>query len=133
MSKTGFEISKKELKGMTDWLDRIGVNTAEKTKDAMIDLAYDINTDAKRGSGVVTGRLINSIHVAHSRKVGWSYSDKEGNAYDGGFQLSIDMDEVFIGSNVEYAAAHNKYNSFLTNAYDKNIGNLEAKIQKRFK
>jgi len=63
----------------------------------MIESAYKI------GVPVDTGRLRSSIHTEHSDQTSFSYSDSEGNTYNGSLGYRLKPTQVIIGTNVEYA------------------------------
>lgn len=133
MNKTSFEISKQDLNRFMKGMEKEVKEMERKSEDALIALAFDIDRDAKKGVNVVTGRLINSIHVEHSRMQGYSYSDREGNTFDGSFSEKAGRGEVFVGTNVEYAPQHERKTSFLTWAYNANVDKLEQKFKKHLK
>ena len=78
-----------------------------KIKIAMAAIGMDAEGYAKRGCPVDTGRLRNSITYATSEYEGQKvYTDDENHTFaDGGAQATPEPGVVYIGTNVEYAAA----------------------------
>jgi phage gpG-like protein len=81
--------------------------TAE-VQQAMIDelrvTGFMIETAYKIGVPTVTARLKTSIHTEHSDLTSFSYSDMNGNTYNGSLGYKLDRTQVIVGTNVEYAS-----------------------------
>lgn len=58
---------------------------------------------AKQIAPVRTGRYRSSIHLESPSKSDYRYSDNKGRSFDGGFSEKPADDEIFVGTNVEYA------------------------------
>ena len=137
MGKTRLIIPESELRKFEQELTKEQKTMTEQVTDGMIDLAYDIDRDAKQkitdDEHIVTGRLWASIHVEHERLKNYKYSDNEGNTYNGSLGLQVDIGEVYVGTNVEYGDKIENKDSFLRDSWNKNIGNLVSKIKKHVK
>jgi hypothetical protein len=81
--------------------------TAE-VQQAMIDelrvTGFMIETAYKIGVPTVTARLKTSIHTEHSDLTSFSYSDMNGNTYNGSLGYKLERTQVIVGTNVEYAS-----------------------------
>jgi phage gpG-like protein len=64
----------------------------------------EIETVAKRAVPVDTGRLKSSIMTLTEKRKTYTYTDREGNSYDGKLKTEQAIGyEVLVGTNVEYA------------------------------
>jgi len=112
----------------------------------------EIETVAKRAVPVDTGRLKTSIMTLTKDIKTYSYTDREGNSYDGKLKSVQPFGyDVFVGTNVEYAVyihekggggpfsgrtaggkkkpkGHGRY--FLKNAYDAAIPKIITALRK---
>lgn len=86
--------------------------------DAILETAFvDIETGAKQkitdDGHIDTGRLKSSIHVQRHNDTNYTYSDNQGNTFDGTLEEKIEDNQVLIGTNVEYAVDIEILDSFL--------------------
>lgn len=124
------------------------VNEFEQMPDqiqkAMIDelrvTGYMIETTYKIAVPVVTQRLRSSIHVEHSDLKSFSYSDKNGNIYNGSLGYNLKPTQVIVGTNVEYASKiekrggkGSKGKSALFNAFKSETKGLPERLAKLIK
>src|SRR6056297_3246877 len=98
MAKTGITIPESELRKFEQELTKEQKTMTEQVTDGMIDLAFDIDRDAKQkivdDEHIKTGRLWASIHVEHERLKNYKYRDKEKNTYNGSLGLQVDVGDV---------------------------------------
>jgi len=112
----------------------------------------EIETVAKRAVPVDTGRLKSSIMTLTEKRKTYTYTDRQGNSYDGKLKTEQPIGyEVMVGTNVEYAVhIHEKGGGgitskrtvrgqkrpkgygryFLKNAYDAAIPKMITAIRK---
>lgn len=66
---------------------------------------FEIESLYKIAVPVDTGRLRSSIHTETAESNSFSYSDNQGQTFNGGFSQKPKNElETFVGSNVQYAA-----------------------------
>jgi hypothetical protein len=85
---------------------------------AVLKVAYKIASDAKlrlRGKNhIVTSRLRNSLFVKTKDKASEGYQDKDGKSFVAELpSVSVTVNEVAIGTNVEYAEKIENLDSYL--------------------
>jgi hypothetical protein len=99
----GIAIDKREIANLVKDFDKLSLDIQKKMEDEIILSATEIESAYKIGVPVKKGRLISSIHLEHGRKIGFTYTDNDGNRYNGSFAVAPKENEVFVGSNVVYA------------------------------
>lgn len=103
---------------------------------AVLETAYDIESETKQNTRVDTGRARASVHVEGFGMLTFSYT-AAGNTYTGGFtKKAKDPYEAYVGSNVEYFVflENGTYNRagdhMLRNATRANMPKLRENVKK---
>jgi hypothetical protein len=122
MADINLQIDPKSIERITQRFEHIGKNLGGAGRTPLGDLlnsaALRLETLAKRkltiGRHVVTGRLRSSIHAKLTNTDSYTYSDKDGNTFDGSIKESVSPGKsVVIGTNVEYAQKIELMDSYL--------------------
>ena len=79
----------------------------EDIQQAMVDelriTGFMIESAYKIAVPVDTGRLRSSVHTEHSNMSSFSYSDSQGNTFNGSLGYSLKPTQVIVGTNVIYS------------------------------
>lgn len=104
------EIDMRGLEEFERKFKRMGKRGEAAMMKAMSDAATEGVTEMKRKENmpVVTGRLRSSIHKETPKTAQYSYKDRKGQLYIGGFQQKPVGLSVALGTNVNYAEDVNK-------------------------
>jgi len=105
------------VKEVENWIG-LQVKTSIKEFLAIIKgTALTIMSSAKRRAPVITGRYRSSIHIeADGMPSAFSYTDENGNTFDGSFSEKPGEGEYFVGTNVIYAGKVEKMHKVLEEA-----------------
>lgn len=87
-----------------------GQQAREQSQNALDELGIMGETKGKEllTPSVVFNRLRSSWHWENDRSKNYIYTDNEGETFDGSFTDKPGKQEVYIGTNVEYAEDANK-------------------------
>jgi hypothetical protein len=89
---------------LKDELKNLNKEIKSAVYQEIVDGAFIIQTKAKQNVPVDTGRLKTSIMTLTKDIKTYSYTDREGNSYDGKLRTVQPFGyDVYVGSNVEYA------------------------------
>ncbi len=83
----------------------------EVSKEIYNTALVDVESYMKKETNIPvdTGRLRASIHTKRVGKPTHTYTDREGNSFNGTLTGNVSRDQVIVGTNVEYAEIMNKY------------------------
>lgn len=101
--------------------------------------AVEIESSYKVNVPLQTARLRTSIHTETKNKKGYSYGDKKGNTYNGSFQTKAELNQVLVGTNVQYAGiieqkgGKTKGQNALKNAFETHTKGIESRIARIIK
>lgn len=119
--------SERVQKAMYQEMNDTAISTASKTKVL-------INQQPAAGGKIgriVTGRYINSFHVENKNTRAYSYSNNEGESFNGTFQSERpDSDTILVGSNVVYAPILEYTDQTFERAWDEETKALEVRWKK---
>lgn len=106
------------IKNVLKDLQKLGDKVAKSTKDnlhkAGINIESEAKLDLRKNNHIVTGRLWSSVHFESSTvNKAFTYSDNEGNSFDGALGVDPGEFEVYVGTNVEYADKIRRIDDFL--------------------
>lgn len=92
-------------KRLSNELKKLNKDLEKEIFDTIFAMAkVEIETRAKRYVPVDSGRLRASINTMTQNTDTFNYSDRKGNSYDGKLKtVRPKKNEVFVGTNVEYA------------------------------
>jgi hypothetical protein len=112
------EIPDTEIKKMLRDLGKYGDDQKQKTKDNLHKAGIKIESDAKldivRNNHVDTARLKNSVHMeSNTINRNFTYTDDDGNQFQGNLGVQPDEMEVYVGTNVEYAEKIRQLDDYL--------------------
>jgi hypothetical protein len=119
-----FELEKSGLRNLSNQFGIIKKRYPEKTFEMIVKLLFDIKFLAqkklRKDKHIVTSRLRNSIYVqtvegklSDKPLNRPTYTDKEGNQYKSGIDVSLKGEEGAIGTNVIYAGKIERIDSFI--------------------
>lgn len=103
----------------------------KEAKDELMTTALEIETEAKKGSPVDTGRLRSSVHVITKNTDSYTYKDKRGNNFNGavnGTGADLNKLRLSVGTNVVYSPIQEAKNMFLRDAINKKGKGLVKRI-----
>jgi hypothetical protein len=127
------EVDKISLDKTIKNLRRYSKEAEQKTNDAIMFTATQIETDAKLNTPVLTNRLRSSEHIQKKETTAYNYKDNEGKSYDGLMNVNLKKGEVAVGTNVNYAIFQERKHKFLFKAYNKNRKLLEKELKRLLK
>lgn len=108
-----------------EWYGEKVLSAVQRASDkALESTAIDVHRDAVLNAPVDTGRLRASINYSVSGsgvKGGQSHKDKKPDDD----KVYSEPNMAVVGTNVEYALKQEYIRSYLRNAFDKNIKNLD--------
>jgi hypothetical protein len=93
-----------DISKLESFLENYSKEVRVKVRDELRTTGFEVETTYKIGVPLKTARLKSSIHTEHSDFRRFTYSDNQGNTFDGSFKEKAKDDlTVFVGTNVQYA------------------------------
>lgn len=112
----GISISVTGMKEAQREITRVPVTLQSMMSRILRDSSLVAMDYAKSISPVVTGRYRSSIHIEQENSPAYSYTDKQGNTFDGSFETQADEGEILVGTNVNYASNVERLHSVIERA-----------------
>lgn len=101
-----------EIKGLDEMLKefaKLGEVGAKYAEKAINETAIEGVSTMRKHSPVVTNRLRSSIHFEGQSTKSYVYANRNGTSYIGKFSGQPQKLEAWVGTNVEYAGAVNRF------------------------
>lgn len=112
------------ISGMKQAQKELNKYVSKKTKELVDETnkaALNVERGAKKRANVDTGRMRSSIHIipVNSTDTQFSYTDNEGNSFDGATGESTEKEEAAVVTSVDYAPKQEAISPFMVPAWEK--------------